>query len=237
MVVQSKTPVFGVYIALMLSLALLGGNVIFATYVVAIQAHFVLCYLWSVRARKLAVPQFSLLAGLLLVVYFSPLPTGYIASFASIVFGFHFWRDELEMLQMKSWKQVRWSVIVSGFFLLGLILKLLEIVKSDSALGRLLSDLPLTAVYMMLVIYHVVSWYPHIVYKYKKQDPSRYKVFLVSAVTVNILILFLYVGLNKNSFMFKSFFGLRETFLWALLHMLFTSIYRSKKQQQALLSF
>jgi len=86
----------------------------------------------------------------------------------------------------------------------------------------------------MLVIYHVVSWYPHIVYKYRIQEPARYRAFLASAVLINILVFLLYIGLNNSSVIFKSMFGLRETFLWALLHMFFTSIYRNKKKQQAL---
>lgn len=217
------------YLILFFILVSLGREAIFATYVICVQSHFLLCYQSSLKLKYEIILPFIALSAILVLLYLSPLSTDNIAVISSLVFAHHFWRDEIDILNEKVFKSWRGVILTCGIIAIVVITLLLGVSSKNSNIFFFLEMAQIPYIYMLLVIYHVTRWYFFLHRKYLIQSSDKNKKFLIKIFALNLCFIILYFSTNTQFFGHKFFFGIRESFVWALLHMLFSTYHRYYK--------
>ena len=215
---------------LVFGLGFLGQKAIIDTYLICVQGHFLLCYYWTLKKDRKAFLRLSMIAAVLLAIYFSPLSTPVLSVLGSLVFLNHFWRDELTMMPKDSWKSWGGAFVMASLLVLAVIIIMQVSVQAETVLKFWLYQLPTPLIFMLLVVFHVVRWFFQMHNKAKEQARTQQFSFLLAFVIINSLLASMYYLIEPSSSWHWSMFGARENMNWALLHMLYTYPSQNLKQ-------
>lgn len=205
-----------------LCLILFTPSSMWAVYLIVGQGHYFLTYIWTLKSNR--QPFLSLLIPIILfgAIYYSPASTKFITTITSLMFLYHFWKDELR-LHHSPVKGSFWQLLAnSALWFLGLLILLQFFAPEKSNLQYFMQLLPLQMSFMSLVIFHGLHWYFYMTVKYVYKKYSWLWLYFFSLLLVNIFLVHFYFESSKTNLKFQFLFGPREFYTWGMLHMCYT---------------
>lgn len=205
-------------------------------YLILIQAHYFLGYIWSVKKKSWHI--FSLILGIGAgwMLYISNLNFETIAYLTSFMFLIHFWSDSLYLNE-----GFRYPIFLKLIYqcslamLAGLVL--LQFVQSvpifkfkfSGTFANIVTMLQLQYLVIYCTAVHCFRWIFSMNQRKKQIENSQvYSRFLLSIVMVHALLVVLFFGLSWDSIWHHSLFGGREFYSAGFAHILYFLILKNK---------